>query len=231
MVKKNLYPDSYFIKRKLNDKKWKGKKYGMEGFRIMTKLLVIGSNSDIAKAAMTRLKDFEIVALDRSRLDVNGENAYNEIQGFLSTEEPDVILHCAGIFQFNEDADYDSTFNVNLKSQWAVAKHYLDTPSAKPVKFISIGSSTYKQGRMRFILYASSRAALYNMWQGSSEFAPANFKWGLINPVRVNTKHVAGQPPKEGTLEADDVAAVIEDMARNMTESYSVDMDYKKEAK
>jgi NAD(P)-dependent dehydrogenase (short-subunit alcohol dehydrogenase family) len=112
-----------------------------------------------------------------------------------------------------------------------VAQYYFDAKPSKLVKFISIGSSTYKQGRMRFILYASSRAALYNMWQGTSEAAPENFKWGLINPVRVNTKHVAGQPPKEGTLEADDVAAVIEEMVRNMTESYSVDMDYKKEAK
>lgn len=203
----------------------------MEGFRIMKKLLVIGSNSDIAKAAMVCLNDYKIIGLDRSRLDVNSENAYDEIRGFLSTEEPDVILHCAGIFEFNDVAEYDSTFNINLKSQWAVAKYYLDTPSVKPVKFISIGSSTYKQGRKNFILYASSRSALYSMWQGTSEAAPKTFSWGLINPVRVNTKHVAGQPPKEGTLEADDVAIVIEDMARNMTESYSVDMDYKKDSK
>lgn len=198
----------------------------------MKKLLIFGSNSDIAKAAVERLRgDFKVINLDRSRMDLNGENATNEIRGFLASENPDVVLHCGGIFEFNDVAEYDSTFNINLKSQWAIAKFYLDTPTTKPVKFISIGSSTYKQGRMRFILYASSRAALYNMWQGTSEAAPKTFSWGLINPVRVNTKHVAGQPPKEGTLEADDVAVVIEDMARNMTESYSVDMDYKKEAK
>ena len=198
----------------------------------MKKLLVLGGNSDIAKAAVERLKGkFDVVSLDRSRMDLNGENAMAEIQGFLSSEEPDVILHCGGIFEFNDVAKFDSTFNVNVKSHWAVADYYFRAKPTKLVRFISIGSSTYKQGRMRFILYAASRAALYNMWQGSSEFAPENFKWGLINPVRVNTKHVAGQPPKEGTLEADDVAEVIENMALNMTESHSVDMDYKKDSK
>lgn len=198
----------------------------------MKKILIFGGNSDIAKAAVERLKgDFKIVSLDRSNCDLNAENATDVIRGFCSSEDPDVILQCGGIFEFNDVAEFDSTFNVNLKSHWAVAKYYFDAKPNKLVRFISIGSSTYKQGRRNFILYASSRSALYSMWQGSSEFAPENFKWGLINPVRVNTKHVAGQPPKEGTLEADDVAAVIEEMARNMTASYSVDMDYKKETK
>ena len=199
----------------------------------MTKVLVIGSNSDIAKAAMVRLNDCEIVGLERSRLDLNSENATNEIRGFLASENPDVVIHCGGIFELNDKAEYDSTFNINLKSHWAVIKYYFDARPEKLVRFISIGSSTYKQGRRNFILYAASRSALYSMWQGSSEFAPENFKLGLINPVRVNTKHVANipYPHPERCLEADDVAAVIEDMARNMTESHSVDMDYKKESK
>ena len=205
----------------------------MEGFFIMTKVLVIGSNSDIAKAAMARLKDCVIVGLDRSRLDLNSDHATEEIRGFLSSEDPDIIVHCGGIFELNDKAEYDSTFNINLKSHWAVIKYYFDARPEKLVRFISIGSSTYKQGRRNFILYAASRSALYSMWQGSSEFAPENFKLGLINPVRVNTKHVANMPHPhpELCLEADDVAAVIEDMARNMTESRSVDMDYKKESK
>ncbi len=194
----------------------------------MRKLLILGGNSDISKAAATLLeKEFEIISLDRKKLDLNGENATDEIQGFLSRNNPDVILHCGGIFQFNDVAEFDSTFNVNLRSHWTVAKYYFDVKPTKLIRFISIGSSTYKQGRMRFILYASSRAALYSMWQGGIEFAPQNFKWGLINPVRVNTKHVIGLPPKLGALEPDDVAKVIAIMALSMTESYSVDLDYK----
>lgn len=194
----------------------------------MRKLLILGGNSDISKAAATLLeKEFEIISLDRKKLDLNGENATDEIQGFLSRNNPDVILHCGGIFQFNDVAEFDSTFNVNLRSHWTVAKYYFDVKPTKLIRFISIGSSTYKQGRMRFILYASSRAALYSMWQGGIEFAPQNFKWGLINPVRVNTKHVIGLPPKLGALEPVDVAKVIAIMALSMTESYSVDLDYK----
>jgi NAD(P)-dependent dehydrogenase (short-subunit alcohol dehydrogenase family) len=197
----------------------------------MKKLLVLGGNSDIAQAAMVRLSDHAIISLTRHQLDLNSEHATEQIREVLAREQPDVVLHAGGIFEFNDVAQFDSTFNVNTKSHWAVIKYYLDNPPDKLVRFVSIGSSTYKQGRMRFILYAASRAAQYSMWQGSSEAASENFKIGLVNPVRVNTKHVAGQPHKEGTLEADDVAAVIEDMARNMTESNSVDMDYKKEMK
>ena len=87
----------------------------------MTKLLVLGGNSDIAKAAVKRLGDFEVVSLDRSNCDLNAENATDVIKGFLASEEPDVILHCGGIFEFNDVAKFDSTFNVNVKSHWAVA--------------------------------------------------------------------------------------------------------------
>ena len=195
----------------------------------MKKALVIGSRSDIAIAAIERLKqDYEIIPVDRKTVDLNYSDATARIRNLLALHQPDVIVQSAGVFQFN-DTDFDLTFNVNLKSHWAVIKYYLDNPPAKPVKFVMVGSSTYKQGRKNFVLYAASRAALYSMWQGSSECCSENVKLGLINAVRVNTKHVAHipHPHPELCLEADDVAQVIVDLCNNMTESRSIDMDYK----
>jgi len=146
----------------------------------------------------------------------------------LAIEQPDVVIHCAGVFDVTDD--FDTIFDINVKSHWAVIKYYFDNPPNKLIRFIQHGSSTYKQGRRKWPLYAASRAAQHSMWQGANEAAPENFKLGIVHPVRVNTKHVAHlpQPNPELCLEPDDVAAVIEDMARNMTESYCVDMDYKK---
>jgi NAD(P)-dependent dehydrogenase (short-subunit alcohol dehydrogenase family) len=193
--------------------------------------LIIGSNSDIAKSAIELLQtDYKIIPIDRTVVDLSLDTAYGEIQFIIKTSAPDVIINCAGIFGDNT-VDYDLTFDVNLKSNWAVVKHYIDNPPAKPVKFIMIGSSTYKQGRRNFILYAASKAALFSMFQGASEFVSENLKLGLINPVHVHTKMVAHRPHPNPDicLEPIDVAREIINLC-GMAESRYIDMDYKGKA-
>ena len=94
-----------------------------------------------------------------------------------------------------------------------------------------LGSSVYKQGRRNFILYAASKAALFNMWQGASEYVSENLKLGLINPVHVLTKMVAHKPHKnpEICLEPIDVAVEIKNLC-SMAESRYIDIDYKRKA-
>ena len=197
----------------------------------MKKALVIGSNSDIAQAAIGLIKDrFEIVPVDRSVVDLAHDNATEKLRNLLSEHQPDVIIHCGGVFHDNNlTSDFDLTFDINVKSHWAVIRYYIDHPPEKPVNFVMIGSSTYKQGRRNFILYAASRSAQFSMWQGSSEYCSPNFRIGLINPVRVNTKHVAhiSHPNPEICLEAIDVARQIERLCYADT-SQCIDMDYKK---
>lgn len=195
----------------------------------MKTLLVIGSNSDIAKAAITILeKDYMVIRVDRSIVDLSKKDATKKISNLLAQYQPDVVLNSAGIFGENHEAKFDDMFNINLKSNWAVIKYYIANPPDKPVKIIMLGSSCYNQGRRNFILYASTKAALYSMWQGASEFINENVKLGLINPVHVHTKLVAHKPhPKPDIcLTPEDVAKQIVCMAE-MTESQSVDMDYK----
>jgi NAD(P)-dependent dehydrogenase (short-subunit alcohol dehydrogenase family) len=193
--------------------------------------LVIGSNSDIAKSAIELLQaDHKIIPIDRTIVDLSREAAYQELQFIIGSAEPDVVINCAGVFGDNT-SDYDLTFDVNLKSNWAVIKHYIDNPPAKPVKFIMLGSSVYKQGRRNFILYASSKAALFSMFQGASEFVSENLKLGLINPVHVHTKMVAHRPHPNPDicLEPIDVAREIINLC-GMSESRYIDMDYKGKA-
>jgi len=192
--------------------------------------LVIGANSDIARSAIDLLKDeYHIVAVDRKVIDLADSTSEMRISMALAMSNPDVVVNCAGIFKDNADADYDTTFDVNLKSNWSVIKHYMDNPPDKLVRFIMLGSSVYKQGRRNFILYAASKAALFNMWQGASEAVGENLKLGLINPVHVHTKMVAHKPHPnpEICLEPVDVAQEIKNLC-SMTESRYIDIDYKK---
>ena len=52
-----------------------------------------------------------------------------------------------------------------------------------------IGSSSYNHGRQLYPLYSASKAALFNLWQGSKErLADTDICVDLINPVRVLTR-------------------------------------------
>lgn len=195
----------------------------------MKTALIIGSNSDIAKSAIELLQDeYHIIAVDRRVIDLADPTSEMRINMALTMANPDVVINCAGVFKENADADYDTTFDVNLKSNWSVIKYYIDNPPEKSVKFVMLGSSVYKQGRRNFILYAASKAALFNMWQGASEFVSDNVKLGLINPVHVHTKMVAHKPHPnpEICLEPVDVAREIVNLC-SMTESRYIDMNYK----
>jgi short-subunit dehydrogenase len=196
----------------------------------MTKTaVIIGANSDIAKSAIQLLEDqYHIVAVGRETIDLDDPTSDMRIGMVLTMAEPDVIVNCAGVFDGDNTLDYDTVFNVNLKSNWSVINYYIKNPPAKAVKFVMIGSSAYKQGRKNFILYSASKAALFNVWQGASEFVSDNLKLGLINPVHVHTKMVAHKPHSDPDicLEPIDVAREIVNLC-DMTQSRYIDMDYK----
>jgi short-subunit dehydrogenase len=191
--------------------------------------VIIGANSDIAKSAIQLLEEqYHIVAVGRDTIDLDDPTSDMRLGMVLTMAEPDVIVNCAGVFDGDNTLDYDTVFNVNLKSNWSVINYYIKNPPAKAVKFVMIGSSAYKQGRKNFILYSASKAALFNVWQGASEFVSDNLKLGLINPVHVHTKMVAhrSHPNPDICLEPIDVAREIVNLC-TMTQSRYIDMDYK----
>lgn len=196
----------------------------------MTKTaVIIGANSDIAKSVIPLLQaQYHIVAVGRETIDLTDPTSDMRIGMVLTMGEPDVIVNCAGVFDGDNTLDYDTVFNVNLKSNWSVINYYIKNPPTKFVRFVMIGSSAYKQGRKNFILYSASKAALFNVWQGASEFVSDNLKLGLINPVHVHTKMVAHKPHSDPDicLEPIDVAREIVNLC-DMTQSRYIDMDYK----
>ena len=198
----------------------------------MKTAVIIGSNSDIAKSAIELLQnEYRIIPLDRTRVDLADESAETKIHEWLKEVNPDLVVNCAGVFGDNNTLKYNTTFDVNVKSNWSVVDYYIKNPPEKLVRFVMLGSSCYNQGRRNFILYAASKAALFNMWQGASEFVSENVKLGLINPVHVHTKMVAHRPHPNPDicLNPIDVAQEIKNLSE-MTESRYIDIDYKRKA-
>ena len=198
----------------------------------MKTALIIGARSDIAQETIRLLgDDWQVTQFNRSHGDLIALETQWKIDACLYAGQPDVIIHCAGIFGGN-DLLFTPTFRVNVESAWWPIRYYLDHPPTKPVKIILIGSSCYEHGRKNYILYAASKAALHSIWQGASEAVADSIKIGIIHPVRVNTKmveHIAHHSPHL-CLEAEDVAREIVNMT-TMTEHRHLDMGYKEEMK
>lgn len=198
----------------------------------MKTAIIIGGNSDIAQETRRLLgDDWRCHSLTRDRYDLSEWETEFKLSTLIANTEPDLIVHCAGIFGGNH-LNFDPMFTVNVASAWWPIRHYLDHPPTKPVRIILLGSSCYEHGRKNYILYAASKAALHSMWQGASEAVPENIKLGIIHPVRVNTKmveHIAHHSPHL-CLEPEDVAQEIIKLS-TMTAHTHIDMGYKKESK
>jgi short-subunit dehydrogenase len=170
---------------------------------------------------------YTVTAINRSNLDMSKPDSDSRIHGLLSVAAPDVVVNCAGHFGTNSET-HDKMMDVNVGANWSIVRHYIDNPSETPVKIIMIGSSAYKSGRKNYILYAASKAALYNLWQGTRDyFEGSNTSVSLINPVRTRTKMI-DTLATDLCLEPEDVANEIVKMA-STSSSECVDMEYPKE--
>ena len=155
--------------------------------------------------------------------------SHSDVDDILEQVEPDIIINCVGHFDKTNKETHCNTFDINVGSNWSIIRHYINKEgSNKPVKIIMIGSSAYKSGRKDYILYAASKAALYNVWQGACEyFKGSNITLGLINPVRTRTKMIDIKTSAI-CLEPEDVAQEILSMASNKSNQL-VDMNYPEE--
>jgi short-subunit dehydrogenase len=197
----------------------------------MISVLIFGGNSDIAISVADLLdpKTFKVTRIGRTDFDLAQTDISTDLDIILKQYKPDIIINCAGVLG-DVDTKFDQIFNTNVRCNWEIIHYYLKNRPDKPLKFIMLGSSVYKQGRRNMILYAASKAALYNMWQGASEFCEdKNIVLGLINPVRVNTKmvkHLTHSNPA-ACLEAVDVSKEVVKLINTMEQSVSIDLDYK----
>jgi short-subunit dehydrogenase len=187
----------------------------------MDKVLLLGASGGVGSEIMKLLKDqYAVFAPSSSELNLANPVANYKLDGILSVHKPSLIINCAGIFGDNE-VRYDTIFNVNVKTNWNILEYYKTYPPSSKVKFITIGSSSYDSGRKNYILYAATKAALFNMYQGAVEyFEGSNLLIGLVNPARIRTKMISHLiTPTTICLEPDFVANKVIEFAAKLEKS------------
>ena len=194
------------------------------------KAIIFGAHGGIGQATAEQFlrAGYVVVPVHRGLLDFTDPKSSKAASDLLTEANPDVVINCVGHFDNGNSESHHATFNINVGSNWSIIKHYIDNPGKKPVKIIMVGSSAYKSGRKAYILYAASKAALYNVWQGACDyFNDSNVTVGLINPVRTRTPMI-DMTTSAFCYEPEDVASEILSMASTQTNQL-VDMKYPEE--
>ncbi len=200
----------------------------------MTKIVVLfGADGGIGTASRKILLDngYRVVPLNQSQIDLASPTANARIHELLEETAPDLVINCAGLFSNNNNEPLDPMMSVNFGANWSIIKYYVNNKlSPKPVKIIIVGSSAYRSGKAGYMLYSASKAAVYNLWQGSKDyFIDSNITVDLLNPVRTRTQMTAWQTfkPDADYLEPLDVAEEILKLAKEEQPSQCVDMTFK----
>jgi short-subunit dehydrogenase len=197
----------------------------------MKTALILGADGGIGAAVVETLQsEFSVVSFTRKMIDFANIDAVKfteELARLTDTADELVIVNCVGVLGVNHDSNYRHIFDANLGSNWRIIQYFMTHTTNKPVKLILVGSSAYKSGKAEYMLYASSKAALYNLWQGARDyFKDSTVTVSLVNPVRTRTRMI-DELTTQSCLEPEDVAAVILDIATNIDESVCIDMKYK----
>lgn len=200
--------------------------YELKVFLIsMTKSLVFGAGGGIGRHICSQLikANHSLVAVGRNQIDFSSTNSGSHIFRLLSDHRPDWVINCAGILGDNQ-SDYHEIFSINLGSNWDIIRYYLQNPPETLVRIVMLGSSAYRSGRKNYILYASSKAALHNLWQGASEnFNDTNVKLGIIHFGPVNTPMARTSLTRRHDPEY--ISSQILDFCANMAQSQSLELD------
>jgi ribitol-5-phosphate 2-dehydrogenase (NADP+) / D-ribitol-5-phosphate cytidylyltransferase len=192
------------------------------------KIMVFGSSGGIGSAVVSALQDHDVIECGRDQVNFAVPDSDSRVRRLLTIHDPDVIINCAG--SFNDDhVTHHEMFDVNLGSNWSLIRYYLERADQpiKPVKIIMLGSSAYESGRRNYMLYASSKAALHNLWQGARErFEGTPVAIDIIHPVKTRTR-MLNRDTSPNKLEPEDVAAVVVDRISRMSGSDMIRMTYK----
>jgi NAD(P)-dependent dehydrogenase (short-subunit alcohol dehydrogenase family) len=194
------------------------------------KAVVFGAHGGIGHATAEQFLQagYVVVPIHSGLIGFTNNDSYQQVTVLLDHHQPDVVVNCVGHFDNGNTEKHNNTFDINVGSNWSIIQHYMTNSSKKPVDIIMVGSSAYKSGRKAYILYAASKAALYNIWQGANDyFAGTNISISLINPVRTRTPMIDMSTPAF-CLEPVDVAQEILSIA-STSGSQLVDMKYPEE--
>ncbi len=192
--------------------------------------VVFGARGGIGAAVRTEFlaSGYRVIPINSSTVDFSKSKSYAQVHEILTHAAADVVINCVGHFDKVNAETHNKTMDINIGSNWAIIQHYIKIPPIKPVKIIMLGSSVYNSPRRAYILYAASKTALYNVWQGACEyFENSPVTVGLINPVRTRTPLV-GIATTAMCIEPEEVAQEILSMA-STNSNQLVDMKYPEE--
>ena len=190
----------------------------------MCKYLIFGATGGLGSCLVAQLTNDsnQIITISSSHIDFNSDFSIEQIYSAIDKNQPDVIINCAGVLG-NNDEDFNKIFNINLRSNWIISNYYMKCSLlTKTVKVIFIGSSSYHRGKKDYILYAASKAALFNLFEGvSSFFENSKIIFGLVNPTRIDTKMIKHleKNPNLNYLDPNNVATDIRNFVTTLTKS------------
>jgi NAD(P)-dependent dehydrogenase (short-subunit alcohol dehydrogenase family) len=153
------------------------------------KVIVVGANGELGLEVCRQLTNvMDVIPISRGDITFGAVDEEIKIKEIMDFHTPDFIVNCTGKFGGN-NADFLEIFNSNVKSTWIFLNHFINVSLNKPVRYVAIGSSAYREGRREYMLYSSSKAALMNLMQGAQEhFANSNLSLSLINLPGLDSK-------------------------------------------
>ena len=149
----------------------------------MKKILIIGSDGNLANCIIEKLvkTKFLIFKISRKEIDFEKKNSESKLNLCLKKINPNIIVNCVGIFK-NNNFSFESTFKINTKISWDLINYYRNN-NKKKVKIFVIGSSAYNKPRKNYILYVASKSALNSMVRSAKDlFSKTNIEINIINP-------------------------------------------------
>jgi len=147
------------------------------------KILIIGSDGNLAQSIIKGLNKKKISIFKISRREINFEkkNSKHKLNSYLKKINPNIIVNCVGIFH-NNDFSFENMFKINTKISWDLIDYYRFKNKQK-VKIFVIGSSAYNKTRKNYILYAASKSALNSIIKSAKElFLNTKIELDIINP-------------------------------------------------
>ncbi len=163
------------------------------------KILIIGSNSSLAKEVEKLFKREEINLKKISKKKINFYKNYksSKLNAILNKFEPDIILNFIGKFSLNKNASKELLI-VNVLPTWELIKYYINKKLKSNVNLIVLGSSAYKSPRKKYMMYSASKLALNRLVKSAEElFVGTKFKIKIFNPGTFGGKHMNGFKKKQ----------------------------------
>jgi short-subunit dehydrogenase len=195
-------------------------------------VILFGANGGIGLATKELLLEnqYQVIPITKDQINFSDLASDRKVIELLNYTKADIIINAVGVFVDGVNDTHYATMDINVGSNWSIVRYYANLIQfSKPTRIIMVGSSSYREGKQKYMLYSASKAALYNLWQGAKDFFEnSSVDIDLINPVRVRTKMTADRfDPNLDYLEPKEVAQEILALITQDQPSRCVDMTFK----